>query len=78
EPDGAGNTHRVTLAFDTQIQADEGAASQLAPVENDVRNGTRFALAWRDDEVADFLDQTWVDGWLREAFTQFVGANEGR
>ncbi|MBF3299625.1 virulence factor SrfB, partial [Leptospira borgpetersenii serovar Ballum] len=21
---------------------------------------------------------TWVDGWLREAFTQFVGANEGR
>ncbi|WP_317467159.1 virulence factor SrfB [Cronobacter sakazakii] len=78
EPDGAGNTHRVTLAFDTQIQAEEGATSQLAPVENDVRNGTRFALAWRDDEVADFLDQTWVDGWLREAFTQFVGANEGR
>ncbi|RRA45604.1 virulence factor SrfB, partial [Cronobacter sakazakii] len=78
EPDGAGNTHRVTLAFDTQIQADEGATSQLAPVENDVRNGTRFALAWRDDEVADFLDQTWVDGWLRKAFTQFVGANEGR
>lgn len=38
----------------------------------------RVSRLRRDDEVADFLDQTWVDGWLREAFTQFVGANEGR
>ncbi|WP_029591671.1 virulence factor SrfB [Franconibacter pulveris] len=77
-PDSAGHTHRVTLAFDTQIQSDESQQGQLAPVANDVRNGTRFALAWRDDEVADFLDQTWVDGWLRETFTQYATLNDAR
>jgi hypothetical protein len=46
--------------------------SALSPVENDILNGTRFALAWRDDEVESFLDQTWIDGWLREAFTQYI------
>lgn len=67
EADCAGNTHRITLALDTQIRPD--APAGLQPTENDVLNGTRFTLAWRDDEVADFLDQTWVNGWLREVFT---------
>ena len=76
EPDGAGNTHRVTLALDSQINGNSPSA--LAPQENDILNGTRFALAWRDDEVADFLDQTWVDGWLREAFLQHINQDEQR
>jgi hypothetical protein len=46
DPDTAGNTHRVTLALDSQIA--EHATSALSPVENDILNGTRFALAWRD------------------------------
>ncbi len=74
-PDSAGNTHRVTLALDSQINDLSPAA--LSPMENDILNGTRFSLAWRDDEVADFLDQTWIDGWLREVFMQHV-QNEGR
>jgi len=76
EPDSAGNTHRLTLALDTQISDRSPAA--LAPVENDLLNGTRFALAWQDDELADFLDQTWIDGWLREVFTQYVTQHEKR
>lgn len=76
EPDSAGNTHRVTLAFDSQISDD--AATALSPVANDLLNGTRFALAWRDNELADFLDQTWIDGWLREVFQQTVAAHETR
>lgn len=75
-PDSAGNTHRVTIALDSQIRDD--APSGLAPVENDLLNGTRFALAWRDEEVADFLDQTWIDGWLREVFTQYASHEENR
>ena len=71
-PDTAGNTHRVTLALDSQIA--EHATSALSPVENDILNGTRFALAWRDSEVESFLDQTWIDGWLREAFTSMLTA----
>lgn len=75
-PDAAGNTHRVTVALDSQVA--EHATSALSPVENDILNGTRFALAWRDSEVESFLDQTWIDGWLREAFTQFADGVEKR
>ncbi|EGN5076142.1 virulence factor SrfB [Salmonella enterica] len=74
EPDSAGNTHRITLAFDSQLAKNMPAA--LAPCENDLLNGTRFALAWRDEEVADFLDQTWIDGWLRESFLQYASQVE--
>lgn len=76
EPDGMGNTHRITIALDSQIIDNSPAA--LAPVENDILNGTRFALAWRDDDVADFLDQTWIDGWLREAFLSYTSQQEDR
>ncbi|WP_312657302.1 virulence factor SrfB, partial [Kluyvera ascorbata] len=76
EPDSAGNTHRVTLAFDSQISPDD--AMSLSPVAGDLLNGTRFALAWRDNEIADFLDQTWIDGWLREVFQQTTNAHEAR
>ena len=75
-PDGAGNTHRVTFALDSQIA--EHATHGLSPVENDILNGTRFALAWRDEEVLNFLDQTWIDGWLREAFTGYATGVENR
>ena len=59
-PDAAGNTHRVTLALDSQIAAH--ATSALSPVENDILNGSRFELAWRDDEMESFLDQIRSDG----------------
>lgn len=76
KPDSAGNTHRITLAFDSQLAKNMPPA--LAPCENDLLNGTRFALAWRDEEVADFLDQTWIDGWLRESFLQYASQVENR
>lgn len=57
QPDQAGNTHRITLAFDTRLSEADNAAV-LAPVPDDVRNGTRFTLAWRASEVGYFLDQT--------------------
>ena len=76
EPDGAGNSHRITIALDSQITDSSPAA--LAPLENDILNGTRFALAWHDEEVEDFLDQTWIDGWLREAFLSYINQYEER
>lgn len=78
EPDSAGNTVRISIALDTKIYADDHPAAHLAPTQNDVRNGARFALAWQNHEIHDFLDQTWVDGWLREVFTQFVSRHESR
>lgn len=68
EPDDAGHTHRLTLALDTRIARDGEEEELLAPVDSDIISGTRFALAWHDSELDDFIDQTWVDGWLRESF----------
>ncbi|WP_423060345.1 virulence factor SrfB [Citrobacter portucalensis] len=76
QPDSAGNTHRVTVALDSQLT--ENAPAALTPNENDLLNGTRFALAWHDSEIADFLDQTWIDGWLRESFMHHVTLHENR
>lgn len=75
-PDESGYTHRVTVAIDTRLMDDSD--SLLAPGPRDVSNGSRFAVAWRDEDVGDFLDQTWVDGWLREIFTQYVSRHEAR
>jgi len=77
-PDLAGNTVRLCIAFDTKVHADDSAAAHLALRARDVRDGTHFALAWRNHEIAEFLDQTWVDGWLREVFTQYARHQEAR
>lgn len=45
EPDSAGNTHRITLAFDSQLAKNMPAA--LAPCENDLLNGTFCARTAR-------------------------------
>lgn len=76
-PDYAGHTLRVCLAFDTRIPDDAGMA-RLAPTPDDVRNGIPFSLAWRNADIADFLDQTWVDGWLRETFIDYATHKEAR
>lgn len=77
-PDSEGNTLRVCIAFDTKVHADNSTTSQLALTTRDVRDGACFALAWHSHEVAGFLDQTWVDGWLREVFTHHAIHNEDR
>ncbi|MFV0265329.1 MAG: virulence factor SrfB [Kluyvera sp.] len=75
-PDAAGNTLRICLAFDTQVVADSDPGSALAPSAADVRNGTHFMLAWRNHELSEFLDQTWVNGWLRDAFMHYIQQHE--
>ena len=71
-PDAAGNTHRVSLAFDTRCVAEQDGGEQLGLSPADAQNGVTFALAWHNYELGDFLDLTWVDGWLRESFTDRV------
>lgn len=78
QPDAAGNTHRITLAFDTRLVADADGGEQLGLSKADAQNGVSFALAWHNYELGEFLDLTWVDGWLRETFSQQVYALESR
>lgn len=69
KPDTNGNTHRVCLAFETRVWA-EGEDKSLALNESDVKNGIRFVFVHHSNDLGEFLDQTWIDGWLRELFIQ--------
>ena len=78
KPDVEGHTHRVILAFDTQTVPDDSDQAQLALTPSDANNGVGFALAWQNYELGEFLDLTWVDGWLREVFIQRAAEQESR
>lgn len=75
-PDQDSNSLRVVLAFDTRIAAP--SQERLAPSESDLNTGLSFALAQRNHDLGEFLDLTWVDGWLRGAFTQGATIQEQR
>ncbi len=77
KPDQNGKTHRVCLAFETRTWP-EGEDESLALNESDAQSGVSFALAHRSEELGEFLDHTWVDGWLREVFSQQVAKIEQR
>lgn len=77
-PDPSGYTWRICIAFDTKISAEGDSTHQLMPTEDDIRNGAHFALAWQNNEIGEFLDQTWVDGWLREVFVNYATLQEAR
>ncbi|MCG8156621.1 virulence factor SrfB [Brenneria goodwinii] len=77
-PDQDGNTHRICLAFDTKVYPEGHEYESLAPNANDIKTGGSFALAYHSDELGEFLDLTWVDGWLREVFTQQAARRENR
>lgn len=77
-PDPEGNTLRLCLAFDTKAYPDSEENEALSPTENDIRAGIGYTLAYRSEELGEFLDLTWVDGWLREVFTQRAATLEQR
>lgn len=63
-------THRLVLAFDTKVFADdESGAAYLAPTETDVSSGANFALAWRSHDMSWFTEQTWFADWIKDLFT---------
>lgn len=71
--DPLGHTHRLTIAFDTKIQASRDDTVYLSPTTDDVRAGSSFALAHRIHEIGWFLDQKWVVDWLAELFQELAG-----
>ncbi|MGO4999942.1 virulence factor SrfB [Oceanisphaera sp. W20_SRM_FM3] len=64
-----GNTHRLTLAFDTRIMP-HIETNYLAPNAEDVGTGISFRMACHTWEMSWFLDQEWVAAWLREIFIE--------
>lgn len=71
-------TLHLTLAFDTRVYSSEADHPHLAPNQQDLMAGFCFALAHDSHHLNDFLDSTWVDGWLREVFSQQAHTVEQR
>ncbi|MGH8612546.1 MAG: virulence factor SrfB, partial [Gammaproteobacteria bacterium] len=63
-----GHTHRLTLAFDTNILDDRGDTAYLAPTKADVKTGASFGLAYRAHEMGWFPEIPWIGEWLEEVF----------
>ncbi|PIE82975.1 MAG: hypothetical protein CSA09_04080 [Candidatus Contendobacter odensis] len=69
--DSAGNTHRVTLAFDTRLLDTRKGRPYLAPSPLDMQSGETFALSTAEPDTHWFLEQQWVNRWLHESFHHF-------
>lgn len=74
EPDLDGNTHRLTLAFDTRTLPRSDHTAYLGPTDDDISAGANFRLATMTIDMKWFMDQEWVQKWLEELFRE---ANEG-
>ncbi|PAU77577.1 virulence factor SrfB [Halomonas salipaludis] len=74
EPDLDGQTHRLSLAFDTRTLPRRDNTAYLCPTVDDVSAGANFRLATMMIDMRWFLDQTWVREWLEELFKE---ANPG-
>lgn len=70
-PDAEGHTHRVTLAFDTQLLPTREGRPYLAPSPLDMQSGEEFALTDAEVDTGWFLEQEWVREWLRQCFHAF-------
>lgn len=70
-PDAEGNTHRVTLAFDTQLLATREGRPYLAPTPQDMQSGEEFALSDAEEHTRLFLEQDWVVEWLHQCFAAY-------
>lgn len=68
------NSHRVTLAFDTSVFDDNIGTQYLAPTRADVQAGATYAFAHRGNEMGWFTELPWIEGWIRELFTDGADA----
>ena len=70
QPDVDGNTHRLTLVFDTRSMASAAGMQYLAPTRDDINAGSSFRLACHARQSRWFLDQKWVQDWLMEIYRE--------
>lgn len=70
--DRDGNTHRVTIAFDTKIFPNSKDIAYLAPTDHDVNTGSIFSLASRSDHINWYLELKWISSWLQDLFQELA------
>lgn len=69
--DAAGNTHRVTLACDTQLLPAREGRPYLAPTPEDMQSGQEFVLSAAEEDAGALLEQEWLREWLYQHFLSY-------
>jgi hypothetical protein len=64
ERDRDGNTHHLTIAFDTRVEPASGGAVEPALTERDVNDGADFLLASDERDCGWFVNLDWVADWV--------------
>lgn len=71
EADQQGNTHRITLAFDTNLTPYNPRIKYLAPTPEDVATPSIFKLGFGFEQANWFFSEEWVNEWLIEIFREY-------
>lgn len=66
------HTHRLTLAFDTNVFDSSDDTKYLAPTRANVQTGDNFGFAYRANEIGWFIELPWVVGWITEVFNDLA------
>jgi hypothetical protein len=69
-PDRDGNTHLLTLAFDTGLRLREEGKPYAAPAPADSERAAEFALVATRETNAWFMTEPWMAQWLEESFRE--------
>jgi len=64
------HSHRLTLAFDTNVIEDVEGLAYLAPIRADVQAGASFRFTHRAHEIDRFIEQPWVIDWLGHIYAE--------
>ncbi len=77
EPDEAGNTHRLVLAFDTAVMPRGAGDPYLLPTPDDSRSESQFHFVTSMRDNSWFLCHGWMKDWLDELLGQAVRGRAG-
>ncbi|MGE0747064.1 MAG: virulence factor SrfB [Rhodospirillales bacterium] len=76
-PDHDGNTHHLTLAFDTALRAREDGRPYTAIAPPDSERAAEFTLVAERDTISWFLNEPWMTQWLEELFRELRQVQRG-
>ena len=77
ERDRDGNTHRVVVAFDTEIRPQEEGRPYLIPSPRDSEEEQEFRFVSSELDNGWFLDEPWVEEWLDELLREHRQVQRG-
>ncbi len=74
ERDRDGNSHRVLLAFDTDLRALDPGRPYLVPTPRDSEEEQEFRFVATELDNGWFLNEPWIEEWLDELLREFKQA----